>query len=586
MEKNYLVTILLVFHLSISIPVHASSFEDSLSTGIDRHMQIDSIQTLLELSKSNIASQTTKAIEYGNQARLLSLQINNNPLEAKSCLIVGEGYLHLNAYARALEYFLKALRLHEDLDDEDGIALTLDKVGVIYWDIRDFDKALDYFNRSLELFQSLGDSMGVAKVLNHRGLALWSKKSYSNALEAYFEAKEINEKTDNIDELVKVLNNIGIVYDEQGLVYNRRSDHLKALEYYDCSLDINRSRGRPKGIVENLNNIGMVYFALDEYDRALDFVSRAIGLAREHGYDIEQRDSHLYFYQIYKEMGQYRNALNHYEEWSRFETRIISAEKANRIAEIQTNFTLEKKEQEIELLQLEQELKDEKLKSWQRWLLFLALAVVILASATFVIMRLHIKKNRAYRVLVKKNRAIVEYEKELNIWKSDEQRQAVIEERLALAKTLEKRNGSAHQPKVTSKPNDGQSTEGEKYSTSALTDDLKLKIMSQIRHLMEEGKVYMEHDFTINKLSETLDINRTYLSQVINEKFNKSFTQLVNEYRIQEARRQLTDEVTRLYTVEFIAKSVGFNSVNAFNRAFKKFTGITPSYYIKSTKQQ
>ncbi len=247
---------------------------------------------------------------------------------------------------------------------------------------------------------------------------------------------------------------------------------------------------------------------------------------------------------------------------------------------------MEKKEQEIELLRLEQELQDEKLRAWRNWLMFLVIAVVILTTATMVIMRLHIKKNHAYQVLVQKNLAIVQYEKELNIWKSDEQRQAVIDERMALAKSFEKSRAKSPRHDASTITSDKFTLESEKYATSALTDEQKQKMMAQIKHLMEDEKAYLEHDFTINKLSELIDINRTYLSQVINEKFNKSFTQLVNEFRIQEARRLLTEENTRLYTVEYIAKSVGFNSVNAFNRAFKKFTGITPSYYIKSTQHQ
>ena len=120
-----------------------------------------------------------------------------------------------------------------------------------------------------------------------------------------------------------------------------------------------------------------------------------------------------------------------------------------------------------------------------------------------------------------------------------------------------------------------------KYSSSALTEEHKKNIMDNIVNFMEEEKLYLENDMTITKLSDRLNISRTYVSQVINEKFDKTFSNLINAYRIKEARKLLSEEANKIYTIDSISKSVGFNSTNAFNKAFKKFTGVTPSNYIK-----
>jgi AraC-like DNA-binding protein len=85
-------------------------------------------------------------------------------------------------------------------------------------------------------------------------------------------------------------------------------------------------------------------------------------------------------------------------------------------------------------------------------------------------------------------------------------------------------------------------------------------------------------------LAEKLNTNKSYLSQVINEYFRKNFSTFVNEYRVKEASRLLLEKESENYTIEAIANSVGFKSKSAFNSAFKKFTGITPSYFVNSTK--
>ncbi|MGY8932572.1 MAG: helix-turn-helix domain-containing protein [Flavobacteriales bacterium] len=58
--------------------------------------------------------------------------------------------------------------------------------------------------------------------------------------------------------------------------------------------------------------------------------------------------------------------------------------------------------------------------------------------------------------------------------------------------------------------------------------------------------------------------------------------QFINKYRIKDARQMLSNPGNNNLTIEFIAFSVGFESKSSFNNAFKNYTGITPSFYIKS----
>ena len=69
------------------------------------------------------------------------------------------------------------------------------------------------------------------------------------------------------------------------------------------------------------------------------------------------------------------------------------------------------------------------------------------------------------------------------------------------------------------------------------------------------------------------------LSQLLNEKLNVNFYTFINKYRIQEARRILTEEPDK--SIIAIAYDVGFNSKSSFYEAFSKFTGKTPYRYRK-----
>ncbi|NQY30498.1 MAG: AraC family transcriptional regulator [Flavobacteriaceae bacterium] len=81
-----------------------------------------------------------------------------------------------------------------------------------------------------------------------------------------------------------------------------------------------------------------------------------------------------------------------------------------------------------------------------------------------------------------------------------------------------------------------------------------------------------------------MDTNKSYTSKIINDYSNKNYNNFVNEYRVNEARKLLTEKENWSFTIEFIASKVGFKSKSTFNIAFKKFTGITPSYFLSSVR--
>jgi AraC-like DNA-binding protein len=69
------------------------------------------------------------------------------------------------------------------------------------------------------------------------------------------------------------------------------------------------------------------------------------------------------------------------------------------------------------------------------------------------------------------------------------------------------------------------------------------------------------------------------LSQTINEQLRQSFSEFLNSYRIEEAKRRLRDPAFKHLSILGIAEDVGFNSKSSFNAVFKKHTNLTPSEF-------
>ncbi len=103
----------------------------------------------------------------------------------------------------------------------------------------------------------------------------------------------------------------------------------------------------------------------------------------------------------------------------------------------------------------------------------------------------------------------------------------------------------------------------------------------KLKELLESDKIFLDKEITLNKLASTLNTNRNGLSKLINSTFQQNFNGLINFYRVNEARKMLTDPDYHNYTVEAISEMSGFKSKSAFHKAFKEVTGITPSQLKK-----
>lgn len=120
-----------------------------------------------------------------------------------------------------------------------------------------------------------------------------------------------------------------------------------------------------------------------------------------------------------------------------------------------------------------------------------------------------------------------------------------------------------------------------KYQKSTLGEDDANKIHKQLTVLLNENKVFLNPELTLNELAKSLGIHPNHLSQVINSIENKNFYELINEQRIKEFIEQSKLPKNQHFTMLALAMDCGFNSKASFNRNFKNHTGVTPREYLK-----
>jgi AraC-like DNA-binding protein len=118
-----------------------------------------------------------------------------------------------------------------------------------------------------------------------------------------------------------------------------------------------------------------------------------------------------------------------------------------------------------------------------------------------------------------------------------------------------------------------------KYSHSSLKAEEATRIMDNLASLMQDTKLFVDASLTIDTLADHLHTSRHHLSQVINERFQKTYGDYISELRLEEARRRLRDPANLRFTIASIALDSGFSTVSSFNDSFKKQFQVTPSQY-------
>ena len=122
------------------------------------------------------------------------------------------------------------------------------------------------------------------------------------------------------------------------------------------------------------------------------------------------------------------------------------------------------------------------------------------------------------------------------------------------------------------------------YSEKSTTESPSTfqKEVEKIKQILDENQGFLNPDFTLKDLAESLNMSRNEVSESINSGFGFNFNELINSYRIEKTKEMISNPDNDHLSLIAIAYDCGFNSKATFNRVFKQKTGISPSQFKAS----
>lgn len=116
-----------------------------------------------------------------------------------------------------------------------------------------------------------------------------------------------------------------------------------------------------------------------------------------------------------------------------------------------------------------------------------------------------------------------------------------------------------------------------KYKKTGLSKELSVEFKEKLLRLIEKEKPYLNNELRLGDLAKKLGLSRHQLSQVINENFKTSFSDFINQYRIEEVKKAIVTQ--KDINITEVIFNCGFNNRVSFYKAFKNHTNYTPSEY-------
>ena len=105
------------------------------------------------------------------------------------------------------------------------------------------------------------------------------------------------------------------------------------------------------------------------------------------------------------------------------------------------------------------------------------------------------------------------------------------------------------------------------------------RLQRRLKKLLTSDQVHLDAELSLQALADHAETTRHKMSAAIREIYGLTFYQLMARERVREAARRLQAKSGANRTIADIAFSVGFNTLSAFNAAFKAEFGVTPSQF-------
>ncbi len=363
-------------------------------TGTERQKSRNLAQLGWNVSYANLE----EGLKYAEEAYKIAKENNYGPEIANAANVIGTIYMDMGNYPQAIEYLQIAISCAEKNKDKRSAAVSSSNLSIIYNMRKEYRKAIE---AGLRAYPNVKESPSnfISTCLNIAGNYMEMKKTDSSM---YY----LNQALDycakyKIDSLLQ-----SSVYNSLAGAYHDMKDEVTAKQYIIKALDFVRDTTQYYYLAQHYRTLAEIQVSLKEHPAALISINKSLVYAKSVGVKEYERSCYEILSKIYEAQNNIPKAYEFYKLATQIKDTIFTSENEKQIKFTEAKFDADKKEREIELLNKDNKLQEEKLHKnkilinafvWGGIILFIALGLAIYAF---------VNKRKANRKLVSLNNEV------------------------------------------------------------------------------------------------------------------------------------------------------------------------------------
>ncbi len=432
---------------------NASGYIDTLEIELNKRIEnkIEDDSTLRIINRLIVLYSKTdlrKSLDYSVKAERLAKGLNSRHQLSDTYQGTANIYLEQGLYDFALNYYLKALVILENLKDSSGLGWCNLNIGNVYYKQGSYEISYKYYLKSKKIFKKVNDYKGISVVYNNLGLYYIKKENYDNALNYFNKSLEIRRY--NIKDNFLIAHS----YNYLGEIYKLKKDYEKSFEYFDKSVaiykllciidDLPNMDSYWQGLAESYANVSSVYLEKEEYLKsiemyweaieiykkidyqidvsallldiskvytlqrkyrdAIEYATQSLEIANERELLFQKENAYLLLSEVYSKLGYHEKSLEYYKNYDKIKDFLINEDITKSITKVEVFTETQNNIKQNEILQLKIQ-HEKKLKN--KILLIYALLFVFIAIIAIIQFRKYVTNKKINQLLNIKNKEII-----------------------------------------------------------------------------------------------------------------------------------------------------------------------------------
>ncbi|MCE9678098.1 tetratricopeptide repeat protein [Shewanella sp. AS1] len=246
--------------------------------------------------------QPRQSLKHLDQYRDLAYQLRDSYLIAVAEATLGNFYNKNQQYTKALEHYIEAIRLSDDINMPNLSSVLSLRLARVYRDLESWDLALQYAHKAADGFESLERWGQLSHSMTVIAMVYGQQNLWNQAIDYYLNALKIDTERGNVTGQALTYHNLGEAYFKKGQGREALNSLLKANKTFT-------QRKRKNYLVYNELLIAEVAGSLKEWQMMDKFASAAVTLAQAQKLDEAFIDALQFKARALKEMGKVDESL-------------------------------------------------------------------------------------------------------------------------------------------------------------------------------------------------------------------------------------------------------------------------------------